>query len=61
MPPRAGERDIEVEGSHLGMGWNPKVLRLVGERLARTPLASLPARVLRSGTGSHDHAVKHPC
>jgi alpha-beta hydrolase superfamily lysophospholipase len=26
--------DFEVEGSHLGMGWNPDVLQLVGERLA---------------------------
>jgi pimeloyl-ACP methyl ester carboxylesterase len=28
-------QDLEVEGSHLGMGWNPAVLRVVGERLAR--------------------------
>jgi alpha-beta hydrolase superfamily lysophospholipase len=38
-----GERphvdDVEVEGSHLGMGWNPEVLQVVGERLApRGPL-----------------------
>ncbi|KFN48253.1 esterase/lipase family protein [Arenimonas composti] len=26
-------RDIEVEGSHLGMGWNPEVMRIVGELL----------------------------
>ena len=25
--------DIEVRGSHIGMGWNPAVLRVVGERL----------------------------
>lgn len=28
--------DIEVEGSHLGMGWNRNVMRVVGERLAQT-------------------------
>jgi len=27
--------DVEIDGSHLGMGWNPEVLRVVGERLAR--------------------------
>jgi pimeloyl-ACP methyl ester carboxylesterase len=31
--------DIEVAGSHCGMGWNPKVLALIAERLAR-PVAS---------------------
>jgi len=31
--------DFEVDGSHLGMGWNPDVLQVVGERLAlRRPL-----------------------
>jgi pimeloyl-ACP methyl ester carboxylesterase len=29
--------DIEVNGSHLGMGWNPAVLRVVADRLAQTP------------------------
>jgi pimeloyl-ACP methyl ester carboxylesterase len=27
-------QDIEIEGSHLGMGWNREVLRLVGDSLA---------------------------
>ena len=27
--------DVEVKGSHIGMGWNPAVLRVVAERLAR--------------------------
>jgi len=30
-------QDIEVTGSHLGMGWNPAVLRVVGDRLAQPP------------------------
>ena len=33
--------DVEVRGSHLGMGWNPDVLQVIGERLA-------PRRALRS-------------
>jgi len=28
-------QDIEVQSSHLGMGWNPAVLRLVSNRLAQ--------------------------
>jgi predicted alpha/beta hydrolase family esterase len=28
-------QDIEIKGSHLGMGWNPKVLDLVADRLAQ--------------------------
>lgn len=28
--------EAEIEGSHMGMGWNPEVLRIVGERLTRT-------------------------
>jgi pimeloyl-ACP methyl ester carboxylesterase len=36
-------RDFEVAGSHLGMGWNPDVLQLVGDSLARPR-----ARVQRS-------------
>jgi hypothetical protein len=33
--------DVEVAGSHLGMGWNPEVLQAVAERLAprRAPRA----------------------
>jgi pimeloyl-ACP methyl ester carboxylesterase len=34
--------DIEVSGSHIGMAWNPTVLRIVAERLA------LPAHSARS-------------
>lgn len=30
-------QDIEVHGSHLGMGWNPAVLRVVADRLAQRP------------------------
>jgi pimeloyl-ACP methyl ester carboxylesterase len=33
--PLGDVQDIEVEGSHLGMGWNPEVLQLIGDRLAR--------------------------
>ncbi len=33
---RADVHDVEVNGSHIGMGWNPQVLRVVQERLART-------------------------
>lgn len=29
--------DIEIHGSHIGMGWNPAVLRVVADRLAQTP------------------------
>ena len=29
--------DIEVRGSHIGMGWNPAVLRVVADRLAQRP------------------------
>jgi pimeloyl-ACP methyl ester carboxylesterase len=31
---RAQVRDVEVKGSHIGMGWNPAVLRVVAQRLA---------------------------
>ena len=31
---RDGVDDLEIGGSHLGMGWNPEVLQLVGQRLA---------------------------
>ena len=30
-------QDIEIDGSHIGMGWNPAVLRVVGDRLAQKP------------------------
>ena len=29
--------DIEIDGSHVGMGWNPAVLAVVGDRLAQVP------------------------
>lgn len=32
--------DVEVKGSHIGMGWNPAVLRVVAERLARSGSAT---------------------
>ncbi|MDB5890106.1 MAG: hypothetical protein JWP47_937 [Polaromonas sp.] len=30
-------QDIEIESSHMGMGWNPAVLRIVADRLAQDP------------------------
>lgn len=30
-------QDIEINGSHIGMGWNPEVLQIVGDRLAQHP------------------------
>jgi pimeloyl-ACP methyl ester carboxylesterase len=32
---RRNVQDIEVEGSHLGMGWNPAVMKIVADRLAQ--------------------------
>ena len=29
--------DVEVSGSHTGMGWNPSVLRIIANRLAQRP------------------------
>ena len=34
---REGVQDIEIQGSHIGMGWNPSVLRVVADRLAQRP------------------------
>jgi alpha-beta hydrolase superfamily lysophospholipase len=34
---REGVQDIEIQGSHTGMGWNPSVLRVVADRLAQRP------------------------
>lgn len=34
--------DIEIQGSHIGMGWNPAVLKVVADRLAQTPEAWKP-------------------
>ena len=30
-------QDLEVSGSHIGLGWNREVLRMVGDRLAQPP------------------------
>jgi hypothetical protein len=30
-------QDIEIQGSHIGMGWNKAALRIVGDRLAQRP------------------------
>lgn len=35
-------QDVEVRGSHIGMGWNPAVLRVVADRLAQRPGHWLP-------------------
>lgn len=35
--PHPRVQDIEVDGSHLGMGWNPQVLAIVADRLAVDP------------------------
>ena len=29
--------NIEIKGSHIGMGWNPEVLKVIGNRLAQKP------------------------
>lgn len=38
-PARKGQHveDVEVSGSHTGMGWNPAVLRVIADRLAQRP------------------------
>jgi len=30
-------QDLEVRGSHVGLGWNRSVLRIIGDRLAQPP------------------------
>ncbi len=35
--PRSDVQDIEIKGSHIGMGWNPSTLRIVADRLAHRP------------------------
>ena len=30
-------QDVEIDGSHIGLGWNPDVLRVVADRLAQRP------------------------
>jgi Alpha/beta hydrolase family len=43
--------DIEVDGSHCGLGWNPEVLSIVAERLGRpeTDLGRAPPGIAVSG------------
>jgi hypothetical protein len=41
-------QDVEIEGSHMGMGWNPEVLRIVGERLSKLSTRRSPSRRSRS-------------
>ena len=36
-PARQQLQDIEIKGSHIGMGWNPEVLQIVGDRLGQLP------------------------
>ena len=38
-------QDIEVNGSHLGLGWNPAVLQIVADRLAQDPQRWRPYRL----------------
>lgn len=40
-------QDIEVQGSHIGMGWNPDVLRVVADRLGQGAGRWLPYVRLR--------------
>ncbi len=42
--PGAEVEDIEISGSHIGMGWNPAVLRIVADRLAQRPGSWQPYR-----------------
>ncbi len=37
-------QDIEINGSHIGMGWNPEVLQIVGDRLGQIPAQWQPYR-----------------
>lgn len=37
-------QDIGIDSSHLGMGWNPAVLRVMADRLAHHPNAWKPYR-----------------
>lgn len=41
---REDVQDLEVEGSHLGMGWNPAVMRVVADRLAQRRARWRPMR-----------------
>lgn len=42
--PGTAVQDIEINGSHIGMGWNPAVLRVVADRLAQRPGGWQPYR-----------------
>ena len=37
-------QDIEIKGSQIGMGWNPAVLQIVGDRLGQHPANWQPYR-----------------
>lgn len=37
-------QDIEIDGSHIGMGWNPAVLDIVADRLRQRPVSWEPYR-----------------
>jgi Alpha/beta hydrolase family len=41
--------DIEVRGSHIGMGWNPAVLKVIADRLAQRPGRWVPYATSQSG------------
>jgi hypothetical protein len=36
--------NVEVEGSHMGLPWNPQVLAIVAERLARVEVPVAESR-----------------
>jgi hypothetical protein len=40
--PSSQVQDIEIEGSHIGMGWNPAVFNIVADRLGQQPANWLP-------------------
>jgi pimeloyl-ACP methyl ester carboxylesterase len=42
-------QDLEVRGSHVGLGWNRAVLRIVGDRLSQAPDQWLPYAADSSG------------
>ena len=43
-------QDVEIEGSHIGMGWNPAVLGVIADRLAQPPGRWRPYADLASAT-----------
>ncbi len=44
VKPARQVQDIEINGSHIGMGWNPAVLQIVGDRLGQHPSTWQPYR-----------------